>query len=228
MNLDYMSTLPEWAYLIIILGAIITGITIIVKVPGMIWRWTGKVAKNRVEIQTISELSKVAPDLINLSKMSPVIIALKDDVAEVKINTALNSEKLALLKIHTEKINKELSKSQKIIADALVVSTESIANNLVLSNQRIADNLVLSTQKIADNLEIYTKKLAANLELITQKTAIDLDYATQTTAAVLDIDTKKTATILDYKTRKTAAVLDIATKQTASDLEESIKAETIA
>jgi len=127
-----MSVLPALGQpwdIILYAGALLVALGVIIKAPGLIWtRIVKPFAKSVVEVDTVSQLAKVAPDLILLSKMGPVIYdmaqqfktdsgsSLRDVINRLEEAAKANADALALNAEVAEKVAHTATATAEVLA----------------------------------------------------------------------------------------------------------------
>lgn len=134
MNAFGLSIGQPWDTLLII-GAAVTALVAIIRLPGIIWRHILQpLARSVVEVGTISELSRVAPDLIRLSKMASVL----DEVAR---NSAVLNEIARQFKTDS-------GSSLRDVINRLEVVTDSTAATVAALQRTASAPAVIQTARV--------------------------------------------------------------------------------
>lgn len=155
-----------WIF-ILYASAILLAVGVILRAPGLIWnRIVKRFAKSVVEVDTVSQLAKVAPDLILLSKMGPTIYqmaeqfttnsgsSLRDVINRLEESTNQNSQALAAM----ERSASTLAAKVIDTADVLALKVSEDAGALANVVTTTADKL---SMKVAGDADVLSLAVAA-------------------------------------------------------------------
>jgi DNA repair ATPase RecN len=130
----------------------------LIKLPGIIWQHVLQpMAKSVVEVGTISELSRVAPDLIKLSRMASVL----DEIAQQFKTDSGSSLRDVLNRLEsvTEHTSAAVEMLQRTASAPAVISKAKVeASDLLAAADEAAAELMAVATRAAAQLKALAKK----------------------------------------------------------------------
>ena len=147
----------------LIIGALTTALVAVIKLPGFVWTHVlTPMAKSVVEVGTISDLSRVAPDLIRLSRMASVLdeiaqqfktdsgSSLRDVINRLEALTQETSNAVDLLQ-RTAAAPAVVQKAKVEAGDLRAAAADAAAELMAVATAAAAQLMALAEKKKGDD-----------------------------------------------------------------------------
>jgi hypothetical protein len=176
---------------ILTVASVVVAFSVIVKTPGFLWsKIIQPFARSVVEIDTVTQLAKVAPDLIMLSHMGPVLVdiasqfktdsgsSLRDVINRLELTAKENSAAL--------KEAAKIARTTRAEADATAVNVEKVRKEAATEVASVAKDTAAALA-----LAVEAVKHLAALDAGTLQEVLKLAASTDATATRIE-DTNPT------------------------------------